>query len=91
MALQFTHSDPKVLDKQCRPKLLKDQSDQLNSVDPDQNHLNAPEGYPQFASLSAAFTGALSQENLPSGFATRYDSNWPAQPQRLLEVLKFRI
>ena len=33
--------------------------------------------------------GATSRENLSSGFATRYDSNWPAQRYKLARVLKF--
>ena len=32
-----------------------------------------------------------SRENLSSGFATRYDSNRPAQPHRLATVLRFWI
>ena len=34
---------------------------------------------------------AMSQENLSSGFATRKDSNRPAQPQKLATGLKFWI
>ena len=34
---------------------------------------------------------ASSRENPSSGFATRVDSNWPAQLQRLARVLKFRL
>ena len=31
------------------------------------------------------------EKNLSSGFATRVDSNWPAQPQKLARLLKFQI
>ena len=34
---------------------------------------------------------ATSRENLSLGFATRYDSNWPAQLQKLARVLKLWI
>ena len=34
---------------------------------------------------------ATSRENLSLGFATRVDSNWPAQLQRQASVLKFRL
>ena len=34
---------------------------------------------------------SLSQENLSTVFATRVDSKWPAQLQRLARVLKFCI
>ena len=34
---------------------------------------------------------ASSRQNLPSGFATRVDSNRPAQPRKLGRGLKFRI
>ena len=37
------------------------------------------------------FNRASSRENLSSGFATRVDSNRPAQPQKLGRGLKFRI
>ena len=37
------------------------------------------------------FTWAMPQENLSSVFATRQDTNWPAQLQRPARILKFRI
>ena len=45
--------------------------------------------------LSIHFQGAIiwasSRENLSSGFATRRDTNRPAQPQKLARVFKFRL
>ena len=41
--------------------------------------------------FSDSYIWATSQENLSSGFATRVDSNRPAQPQKLGSGLKFRI
>ena len=46
------------------------------------------------ASKESSFTAiiwATSRENLSSGFATKVDSNWPVQPQKLARGLKFRI
>ena len=42
-------------------------------------------------SVSDAWLIEPSQENLSAGFATRIDSNWPVQPQKLGRGLKFRI
>ena len=39
--------------------------------------------------MAATMVG--SRENLSSGFATKVDSNWPAQPQKLDRGLKLRI
>ena len=41
--------------------------------------------------IELGFYMSLVTRNLSSGFATRVDSNRPAQPQRLARVLKFRI
>ena len=41
------------------------------------------------ASAECIITRAISQENLSSGFATRVDSNQPAQPQKIGRVLNF--
>ena len=47
--------------------------------------------FPKFTkvSLFLMLKWATSWENLSLGFATRQDSNWPAQPQRLARVLWF--
>ena len=34
---------------------------------------------------------AMTRQNVSSGFPTRPDTNWPAQPQKLASVLKFRL
>ena len=41
--------------------------------------------------VSGTYNWASSRENLSSGFATKVDSNRPAQPQKLGRGLKFRI